>query len=60
MIKKDEASDAQILLNFINRRLTNDVPLKIPFMTALINNIVMFVVLGSLIVIVFKIRPLLM
>lgn len=55
LIKKEEASDATDLLRFVNRRLSNDIPLKVPFLTALINNIVMFLLLGGLIVLVFKI-----
>ena len=59
LIKKDEASDNQILLNFVNKRLQNDIPLKIPFLTVLFNNIVLFLMLGAAIVTVFSIRPVL-
>ena len=56
LIKKDEASDNQILLNFINKRLQNNVELKIPFLTVIFNNILVFTCIGFVIVEVFAMR----
>ena len=52
LIKKDEAHDPQVLLNFVNKGLRNSVPLKVPFLTVLINNVILFTLLGCLIVFV--------
>ena len=38
-----------MLLNFVNKGLRNSVPLKVPFLTVLINNVIMFTLLGCLI-----------
>lgn len=56
LIKKDEASDSQMLLKFLNNRLGNDIPLKIPFYVTFINTIMMLCILVGLVVLVFKIR----
>jgi hypothetical protein len=45
-----------VLLNFVNKGLRNSVPLKVPFLTVLINNVILFTLLGCLIVFVFNIR----
>lgn len=56
LIKKEEASDSQMLLKFVNNRLGNDLPLKVPFHVVLVNTIVMLVGLIGMVALVFKIR----
>ena len=57
LVKKDEAADAQVLLNFINKRLDNNVPLKLPFLVILFKNLILFLGLGTMIILLFKLRP---
>ena len=56
LVKANEAAETQQILDFINKRFSNDVPIKFPLQTVLIKNLIMFVVLGALIVVIVKIR----
>lgn len=55
-IKKDDTHETQVQLDFINKRLGHDVPLKLPLMTVLIKNLVMFSVLALVITVLVKAR----
>jgi len=57
LIKRDDAHDTQTLLNFVNKRLNRDVPIKFPFYVVLLRNLMLFTVLATLIVVFVKIRP---
>lgn len=46
-------------LDFINRRLSQDVKLKLPFLTVLFKNLILFSILALLIGMVIVIRPIL-
>ena len=48
-----------MLLNFINKRLENTVPLRLPFYVLFFKNLFLFLGLGTLIVLLFKLQPVL-
>jgi len=48
-----------VQLDFINRRLSHDVKLKLPFLTVLFKNLILFSILALLIGMVIVIRPIL-
>ena len=56
-IKTEEAHETQVLLDFINKRLSTAVPLKLPFTTILMNNVIIFSVLSVLLLLLVKLRP---
>ena len=58
-IKKDDTHEAQVQLNFINKRLSFDVPLKLPLTTVLLKNFILFLVLTVAITAIIKLRFLL-
>lgn len=57
LIKRDEASDSQMLIKFVNNRLGNDLPIKVPLYKIVINTLLMLVCLVGLITMVFQMRP---
>lgn len=56
-VKKDDAHDAHVILEFVNNRLNHTVQLKLPFFTVLIKNIVLFTVLAVILATIVKMRP---
>lgn len=54
-IKKEEAYGTQQLLDHINKRFVNDVPVEQPFLTVLYKNLVLFAVLVVLIRVFFSV-----
>jgi uncharacterized protein YybS (DUF2232 family) len=56
-VKKDDAHDAHVILEFVNNRLNHTVQLKLPFFTVLIKNVVLFTVLAVILATIVKIRP---
>ena len=47
-------------MNFVNKRLSADVPIKFPFYVILIRNVFLFTVLATLLIVFVKIRPFLL
>lgn len=58
-VKADEAHEPQVLLDFINKRLSTSVPLKLPLTTVLVNNVLLFGVLSVLLLALLKLREVL-
>ena len=56
LVKKDEMSETQIQLDFINKRLNTDVQVSFPFVVVLFKNVVLFVVLFVLLAAFIRIR----
>ena len=59
LVKHDEIHEAQVVLDFVNKRLKHDVAFKMPFITLLIKNLTIFGVLALLIAFVVQARKLL-
>lgn len=55
-MKPDQPADAQIQLDFINKRLGHNVPLKLPFTTVLLKNLIMFAVASLAVILVAQWR----
>jgi hypothetical protein len=56
-IKSGDAHDTQVQLDFINKRLSTDVKLKMPFTTLLMKNIILFAILTAAVILLVKCRP---
>jgi hypothetical protein len=56
-VKKDDAHDAHVILEFVNNRLNHTVQLQLPLVTVLIKNIVLFTVLAMILAAIVKMRP---
>jgi uncharacterized protein YybS (DUF2232 family) len=58
-IKKDDAHETQIILEFVNKRLNHNVKIRLPLVTVLLKNILLFSVLSLILAGIVKLRPLL-
>lgn len=58
-IKSDDAYETQQLLDFVNKRFVNDVPLKMPLHVVFLKNLSLFVVLVVLIRVFVSVQDLL-
>jgi hypothetical protein len=56
-LKKDDAHETQVQLDYINKRLNHDVQLQLPLTTVLIKNLIMFAILVCVITVLVKLRP---
>lgn len=55
-IKKDDVHDSSVQLDFINKRLNQEVQLKMPFTTVLFKNLILFGILALFMTILIKLR----